>query len=82
MEEQVEKESQEEKILAIQNKIKSEITPHVLEIQKLLDTLTALTGKETYQDADLEGAFDIMDAIQEQANGIEELLFSLRDTIR
>ena len=82
MEEQAEQESQEEKILAIQNKIKSEITPHVLEIQKLLDTLTAFIGKETYQDAEHEGAFDVMDAIREESDAIEELLLSLRDTIR
>jgi hypothetical protein len=39
-------------------------------------------GKENFQDTDLEGVFDTMDAIQEQSNEIEELLFSLRNTIR
>ena len=74
--------SPEERKAARQNKIKSEIAPHILEIQKLLDSLTAFTGKEVLQDADLEGVFDTMDAIQEQSNEIEELLFSLRNTIR
>ena len=82
MEEQVEKEGQEDKVLARQNTLKNEIAPHILEIQKLLDSLTMIMGKENFQDADLEGVFDIMDAVQEQSNEIEELLFSLRDTIR
>jgi len=82
MEEQVEKEGQEDKVLARQNALKNEIAPHILEIQKLLDSLTMIMGKENFQDADLEGVFDIMDAVQEQSNEIEELLFSLRDTIR
>ena len=85
MEEQVEKEGQEgqeDKVLARQKQIKDQIAPHILEIQKLLDSLTAFTGKEVLQDADLEGVFDTMDAIQEQSNEIEELLFSLRNTIR
>ena len=85
MEEQVEKEGQEgqeDKVLARQKQIKDQIAPHILEIQKLLDSLTTIMGKENFQDADLEGVFDIMDAVQEQSNEIEELLFSLRDTIR
>jgi len=80
--EKVEKEGQEDKVLARQNTLKNEIAPHILEIQKLLDSLTIIMGKENFQDTDLEGVFDIMDAIQEQSNEIEELLFSLRDTIR
>ena len=81
-EEQVEKEGQEDKVLAIQKQIKDQIAPHILEIQKLLDSLTTIMGKEIFQDTDLEGVFDTMDAIQEQSNEIEELLFSLRNTIR
>jgi len=84
-EEQVEKEGQEgqeDKVLARQKQIKDQIGPHILEIQKLLDSLTTIMGKENFQDNDLEGVFDTMDAIQEQSNEIEELLFSLRDTIR
>jgi len=72
----------EEKIAAWQKKIKSEIAPHILEIQKILDSLTTFMGKEDFQDSDLEGAFDTTDAIQEQLHEIEELLFNLRDTIR
>ena len=88
MEEQVEKEGQEgqegqeDKVLARQKQIKDQIAPHILEIQKLLDSLTTIMGKENFQDNDLEGVFDTMDAIQEQSNEIEELLFSLRNTIR
>ena len=74
--------SPEERKAARQNKIKSEIAPHILEIQKILDSLTTLIGKEDFQNADLEGAFDTTDAVQEQLHEIEELLFSLRDTIR
>ena len=74
--------SKEEKIAARQTKLKNEITSHIAEIQKLLDSLTTLAGKEVFQDADLEGAFDVMDAIREESDKIEELLFSLRDTIR
>ena len=80
--EQVEQEGQEDKVLARQKQIKDQIGPHILEIQKLLDSLTTIIGKENFQDTELEGVFDIMDAVQEQSNEIEELLFSLRDTIR
>jgi hypothetical protein len=85
MAEQAEKEKQEsraEKILARQNRLKNEIAPRIAEIQTLLDSLTAFVGKESFQDADFEGAFDVMDGIREKADAIEELLFSLRDTVR
>jgi hypothetical protein len=82
MEEQVEKEGQEDKVLARQNAIKNAVTPHIAEIKNLLDSLTTIMGKENFQDTDLEGVFDVMDSILEQSNEIEELLFSLRNTIR
>jgi hypothetical protein len=82
-EEEVSKElSPQERIAARQTKITNGLVPHLAEIQKALDSLTALAGKETFQKTDIEGAFDDMDSIREKSDAIEELLFSLRDTIR
>lgn len=82
MSEQAEKENQEKELLAIRNNIKNQITPRIAEITALLANLTALLEKESYQDAENDAAFDIMDAIREEQDAIEELLFNLRDTSR
>ena len=82
MEEQVESKSREEIIRETRNKIRGDMTPHILVIKKLLDALTELTSKDNYKDADNDEAFEIMDGIREEQDAIEELLFNLRDTIR
>ena len=82
IEEQEKQKKQEEKILEIQNNIKSSINTCILEMKNLSDSLMSLVGKENFLEEDITTAFDKIDAIEEQSQEISALLFSLRDTIR
>ena len=68
-------------IVARQKEIKESIDPLLAEIRNLSDSLTALMLKEPFLEADLDNAFDLNDAIQEQTQEINALLFDMRDTI-
>jgi hypothetical protein len=65
-----------------QKEIKDSINPYITEIKNLADSLTSLLGKEPFLEADLDSAFDLNDAIQEQTQEINALLFEVRDTIK
>ena len=69
-------------IVARQKEIKDGINPFIIEIKSLADSLTSLMGKENLLEADLDSAFDLNDAIQEQTQEINALLFDMRDTIK
>ena len=69
-------------IAARQKEIKDSINPYIIEIKNLADSLTSLMGKEPFLEADLDNAFDLNDAIQEQTQEITVLLFEMRDTIK
>ena len=69
-------------IVVRQKEIKDGINPFIIEIKNLADSLTSLMGKEPFLEADLDSAFDLNDAIQEQTQEITALLFDLRDTIK
>jgi hypothetical protein len=72
---------QEEKVSARQIEIKNDIKTHVLEIKNLSESLISLMDKENFKEADLDNAFDITDAIQEQSQEITASLFDLRDNL-
>ena len=72
---------QENIVPARQNEIKKDINTHVLEIKKLSESLISVMGKEPFKEADLDSAFDMADAIQEQSQDITALLFDLRDNL-
>ena len=65
-----------------QQEIKDNINPIIIEIKNLSDSFIALLEKKEFTEADLDNAFDINDAMQEQAQEINALLFELRDTIK
>jgi len=65
-----------------QKEIKDAIIPYIDEIKKLADSLRSMLPREPFQEADLDSAFDLNDAIQEQTQDINALLFELRDTIQ
>jgi hypothetical protein len=69
-------------IVARQKAIKDGINPFIIEIKNLADSLTSLMGKEPFLEADLDNAFELNDAIQEQTQEITALLFDMRDTIQ
>jgi hypothetical protein len=69
-------------ILAKQNEIKDGIRPYIAEIKRLADAFLMALGKNEFKEADLDDAFDLNDAIQEQTQEINAFLFELRDTIR
>jgi len=76
-------EQEELSAIAVQQKeIKDNINPFIIEIRNLADSLTALLGKEPFLEADLDSAFNLNDAIQEQTQDINALLFEMRDTIK
>ncbi len=66
---------------ARQKEIKGSIAPYIVEIRKLADSLESVLGKEPFAEADLDDAFDLNDAIQEQTQEINALLFDLRSTL-
>ena len=82
MAEEMTQEDQAAKLKEMEARIKGGIAPHVAEIQKLLDSFSELLAGDTYGEAENEKAFDIMDAIREEQDAIEELLFNLRDLSR
>ena len=65
-----------------QQEIKDNINPIIIEIKNLSDSFIALLEKKEFTEADLDNAFDINDAMQEQAQEINAMLFELRDTIK
>jgi|APFre7841882724_1041349.scaffolds.fasta_scaffold67581_1 hypothetical protein len=69
-------------ILMKQREIKENISPFINETKNLADSLVALLTKEPFLEADLDKAFELIDAIQEQNNEINALLFDIRDTIK
>ena len=69
-------------IVAKQKEIKDSINPFIIEIKSLAESLASLMGKEPFLEADLDSAFDLNDAIQEQTQEITALLFDMRDTIQ
>jgi hypothetical protein len=76
-------EQEELKAIAVRQKeIQESINPYVIEIKNLSDSLITIMGKETLLEADLDSAFELNDAIQEQSQEITALLFDLRDTIK
>ena len=68
--------------VARHKEIKDGINPFIIEIKKLADSLTSLMGKEPFLEADLDSAFDLNDAIQEQTQEINAMLFEMRETIK
>jgi hypothetical protein len=69
-------------IVVRQKEIKDGINPFIIEIKSLAESLTSLMTKESFLEADLDSAFDLNDAIQEQTQEINALLFEMRDTIK
>ena len=69
-------------IVVRQKEIKDGINPFIIEIKSLADSLTSLMGKENLLEADLDSAFDLNDAIQEQTQEINAMLFEMRETIK
>ena len=69
-------------ILVKQKEIKDNISPYLAEIKRLADAFFAALEKKEFKEADLDGAFDLNDAIQEQTQEINALLFDMRDTIQ
>jgi len=69
-------------IVARQKEIKDGINPFIIEIKSLAESLASLMGKEPFLEADVDSAFDLNDAIQEQTQEINALLFEMRDTIQ
>jgi hypothetical protein len=65
-----------------QKEIKDSITPYITEIKRLADAFLAALEKNDFKEADLDNAFDLNDAIQEQTQEINALLFEMRDTIK
>ena len=65
-----------------QKEIKEGINPYIVEIRNLTDSLSLLMEKEPFLEADLDSAFDLNDAIQEQTQEINALLFDMRETIQ
>ena len=82
LEEQEKQKKREEKLLAIQNTIKSSINTCILEMKNLSDALASLMEKEIFTEEDIVNAFEKIDAVEEQSQEISALLFSLRDTVR
>lgn len=64
-----------------QQEAKNSINNSIAEIRRLSDSLTSLMGKEPFSEPDLDSSFDLNDAIQQQTEEINALLFELRDTI-
>ena len=65
-----------------QKGIKDNISPCILEIKHLADSFLAVLEKTEFTEADLDSAFDLNDAIQEQTQDINAFLFEMRDTIK
>jgi hypothetical protein len=68
-------------IAARQNEIKSDIKNRIIEIITLSESLTSLMAIEKFREDDLDKAFEVNDAIQEQFEEINALLFDLRDNL-
>ena len=81
MGENEEKIAAQEKKLARQNELKGGLSTHVSDIRKNSELLASLTAIEVFQEADLDNAFEITDAIQDSVQEIIALLFDLRDNI-
>lgn len=64
-----------------QREIKNSIAPFITEIRNLTDSLESILAKEPFSEADLDDAFDLNDAIQEQTQEINALLFDLRNEV-
>jgi hypothetical protein len=69
-------------ILVKQKEIKDNINPYITEIKRLADDFLVALEKKEFKEADLDEAFDLNDAIQEQTQEINALLFDMRDTIQ
>jgi hypothetical protein len=69
-------------IAARQKEIKDSINPYIIEIKSLAESLASLLGKAPFLEADVDSAFDLNDAIQEQTQEINAMLFDMRDTIK
>jgi|GEM_PF-2325915 len=65
-----------------QQEIKDSIKPYLTEIKSLADSFLAALEKKEVNEAALDNAFDLNDAIQEQTQEINALLFDLRVTIQ
>ena len=81
MEEDKEKIAAQEIKLARQNELKGGLSTHVSDIKKNAELLSSLLAIEVFQEADLDNAFEITDAIQDSVQEIIALLFDLRDSI-
>jgi hypothetical protein len=68
-------------IAARQNEIKNNINNFITEIKSLSESFGSLMAIEKFSEDDLDKAFDANDAIQEQCQEINALLFDLRDTL-
>jgi hypothetical protein len=68
-------------IAARQIEIKTDINNLIIEIKNLSESLTSLMAIEKIKEDDLDKAFDINDALQEQCQEINALLFDLRDNL-
>jgi hypothetical protein len=64
-----------------QKEIKGDIKNRILEIKTLSESLTSLMAVEKFKEDNLDKAFDVNDAIQEQCQEINALLFDLRDNL-
>lgn len=65
----------------MKKEINASIDDHLSRIKGLSDSITSLMGKEEFTEADLDKAFELNDAIQQEYDAITGLLFDLRDVL-
>ena len=65
-----------------QQEIKDSIKPLLIEIKNLADSFLAALDKNEVSESELDNNFNLNDAIQEQTQEINALLFEIRDTIQ
>ena len=65
-----------------QKEIKESIKPYLIEIKSLADSFLAALEKKEVSEPEIDNAFDLNDAIQEQTQEINALLFDLKITIQ